>query len=343
MKKNNVKQAWTIAEMVVSMLVLAVLIGLSVQVIKPNKIRKLPFGYASIKNLEDAGKYVLKEVGKMNMPDNNNDGSDFKPDGTNKENRTCYLMADAFSLVQVDGQTYDYNCKVGTTSTHTKPNFQTSNLISYWGLEQPFKTGADYVRGTATSSNECATVEVGMKDVIVDLDGPKNGENRLGIDIFPLKMFSTGEVFPGTCVAISGNNTPSACAGKSFSKKNFPVAPSSVCNLTGLKKNYMLENHPFAYTVYKSRIVNAEELATGNYKKDDRITEVVKAEISFAEADCIARNNILTRSQCESLGYRPIHEEYADGSIKNSCIDSDSFCIIRQTRPLSMNLFALPF
>ena len=87
------------------------------------------------------------------------------------------------------------------------------------------------------------------------------------------------------------------------------------------------------------QLYSEAEIDSGEYRADDRITEILriddvsKAEISFAEADCLARNNVLTRTQCEALGYEP----------SPLCTDDGAFCLVRQSRPLSMNIFALPY
>lgn len=317
---------WTMAELVVAMLVLAILMTLSIQTIKPKKIRVLPFAYASVKNLGDAAKFVLNDNLVKNLPDDVVD----VPEANS--NTTCVQMAETLSLLG------NYTC-VKTAATKPangkgntgKPNFQTSNMISYSGLEKDF---ASTFRGTATNVGQCATVAVGMKDIMIDIDGD-DGDNKVGKDQYPLKLLQTGEVIPGTCSNIAPAATPSACAGETFSNPTFTKHPSCGSDTT----KYINENYPFAYTVYRARPVTEAEVDSGEYRADDRITEILriddvsKAEISFAEADCLARNNVLTRTQCEALGYEP----------SPLCTDDGAFCLVRQSRPLSMNIFALPY
>lgn len=317
---KNYKQAWTMAELTVAMIVLGVLMGLSIQVMKPHRIKVIPFAYAAVKNLTGAAKYVLKENNSKKLPD------DVVAKPVANSNKTCVQMAEILSLVG------NYTC-VKTTATKpasTKggvgnPNFQTSNLITYSGLEKDYTVTQ---RGTATASNECATVDVGMKDLMIDVNGD-DGDNKVGIDQFPVKLLQSGEVVPGTCANITSGTAPSVCSGKPFASPTFARHPSCGANTT----KFIDDKYPFGYNVYRSRVVTDAEIASGEYKKDERITETVAMEISFAKADCISRNNVLTRTQCAKLGYAP----YDD------CIDAQSFCVIRQTKPLSMNIFALPY
>lgn len=317
---------WTMAELVVAMLVLAILMALSIQTLRPKKLKTLPFAYAAVRNLNDAAKYVLAEKLVSNLPD----GPVSYP--LANSNETCVSMAEAMSLIG------DYNCVKTTVSAPAsgkgnagKPNFTAANLISYSGLEKDFT--ATY-RGAATSSGKCATAEVGMKDVMIDIDGDE-GDNQVGKDQFPIKLLQTGEVVPGTCSNIAPAATPSECSGETFSNPTFTKHPSCGSNTT----MFINQKEPFAYTVYKSRLATDDEVASGAYQANDRITEplvvgdVTKAEISFAEADCISRNNVLTRTQCEKLGYQ----------IASECIDEGVYCFVKQTRPVSMNLFALPY
>lgn len=320
------KNGWTMAELVVAMLVLAILMTLSIQNIKPKKIKVLPFAYASVKNLNEAARAVLSDNLVKNLPDTAVDAP------VENSNKTCVDMAETLSLVG------GYNCvKTSATSPANgkgktgKPNFQTSNMISYSGLEKDF---TPTFRGTASNIGQCATVAVGMKDVMVDIDGDE-GDNKVGKDQFPLKLLQTGEVVPGTCSDISPGGTPGECSGFTFDNPTFAKHPS--CG--GVNTKFINENYPFAYTVYRVRKVTEEEIDSGEYRADDRITEILRiddegmVEISFAKADCIARNNVLTRTQCESLGYKPVSE----------CTDNGAFCVVRQSRPLSMNIFALPY
>ena len=173
-----------------------------------------------------------------------------------------------------------------------------------------------------------------MKDIMIDIDGD-DGENKVGKDQFPLKLLQTGEVVPGTCSDIVPSSTPSACSGETFQNPTFKKHPSCDSETT----KFINEDYPFAYTVYRSRKVTEAEVDSGEYRADDRITEILRindksmAEISFAQADCIARNNVLTRTQCKALGYEP----------HSLCTDDGAFCLVRQSRPLSMNIFALPY
>ena len=324
MKKNI--NGWTMAELVVAMLVLSVLMIMTVQTIKPKKMKTLPYAYAAVRNLADGASYVLGEKGTTNLPD----GPVAYP--VADSNETCVTIAEATSLIGDYNCVKTSNCKLASGRGDSgNPNFVTSNLTAYCGLEKDFTSS---FRGAASDSGKCATIAVGMKDVMFDIDGD-DGDNQVGKDQFPIKLLDTGEVVPGTCSNITPGATPSDCTGETFDNPTFTRHPDCGSDTT----MYINEKEPFAYTVYKSRLATDDEVASGSYQANERITEPLvvngetKAEISFAEADCIARNNVLTRTQCASLGYSPTAE----------CMPDGAFCIVRQSKPFSMNLFALPY
>ena len=326
MNKNKNKNAWTMAELVVAILVLAILVVLSVQTIKPKMLKATPYIYAAVKNLGDAAKYVLADSSNSRLPDGPVDIP------VADSNETCVGMAEAMSLIG------DYNCvrtfnaaPASGEGATGNPNFQAANLISYSGLQKDFTST---FRGSASSASPCMTVAAGMKDVMIDIDGD-SGKNKIGEDQFPAKLLDTGEVIPGTCSDIAPGATPSVCGGATFDNPVFTKHPDCGSDTTV----YINEKEPFSYTVYKSRLATEAEVASGNYTSDDRITEVLriddesKIEISFAEADCLARGNVLTRTQCAAFGYEPADE----------CLQDGAFCIVRQSKPLTASLFSMPF
>ena len=323
---NKNENAWTMAELVVALMILSILMVLSIQTIKPRILSATPYIYAAVKNLTDAAKYVLVDKNTNKLPDGPVDIP------VADSNETCVIMAEALSLIS------DYNCVRSFNAAPAEsegavgsPNFQTANLISYSGLQKDF---TPTFRGAASSIAPCMTTAVGMKDIMIDINGD-SGKNKVGEDQFPAKLLDTGEVIPGTCSNISPGGTPSECAGSSFDNPTFTKHPGCGSNTTV----FINEKTPFAYTVYRSRPVTDAEIASGNYRYDDRITEVLriddesKIEISFAEADCLARGNVLTRTQCASLGYEPASQ----------CLEDSTFCIVRQSKPLSSSLFAVSF
>ncbi len=324
MRKNI--NGWTMAELVVAMMVLAVIMILSVQAVRTKKIKTLPFAYAAVKNLNEAAKYVLNEKGTASLPD----GPVAYP--VADSNETCVAMAEAMSLIGDYNCVKTANCKPANGEGNTgNPNFRTANLISYSGLEKDF---VSTYRGGASDAGKCATLETKMKDVMVDINGD-DGKNEIGVDQFPIKLLQTGEVIPGTCTDIAPGATPSECGSETFNNPTFTKHPDCATVTT----MFINEKEPFAYTVYRSRLATEAEVNAGSYKSGERITEPLiigdesKAEISFAEADCIARNNVLTRTQCARFGYSPATE----------CKEEGVYCFVKQSRPVSMNLFALPY
>lgn len=314
------KKAWTMAEVVMAMVVLAILASLSIQVIKPVRMKAKPYAYASILNLNKAAKSVMYD----NATDKLSDEIIDMP--VADSNKTCVGLAEAFSLVG------DYTC-VTTVETHPAsgegntgvPNFQTSNMITYSGLEKDFTVT---YRGAAIDAQKCATAEVGMKDVMIDINGDE-GDNEVGKDQFPLKLMQTGEVFPGTCANIAPGARPSECTSASFNNPSLIRHP--LCGSNNTK--FIDENYPFAYNLYVTREPTGAEIDAGTYRVGDFVTQIIEQDVSFAKADCLSRGNILTRTQCSAMGYEPL----------DKCLEPQTYCFVRQARPVTSPIFSLPY
>ena len=55
------KGGWTLVELCVAMIALAILVGLSVQAIKPRRLMITPFAYAGLQNLRQANNHILNK------------------------------------------------------------------------------------------------------------------------------------------------------------------------------------------------------------------------------------------------------------------------------------------
>lgn len=313
------KKAWTMAEVVMAMVVLAILASLTIQTIKPMRVKTKPYAYASILNLNKGTKIVLQENSTDRLSD---EVVDVPTTGSNK---TCVDLAESFSLVG------DYTC-VTTAATHPasgkgntgSPNFQTSNMITYSGLEKIF---TQTYRGAAADSSLCATAQVGIKDIMIDINGDE-GDNEVGKDQFPLKLMQTGEVFPGTCTDITPTSSLPECTGP-FENPTITKHPDCGSD----DKKYINENYPFAYNIYLVREATEDEINAGTYTSDEAVSEVLREDISFAEADCLTRGNVLTRTQCNAMGYAPI----------DRCLESGIYCFVKQAKPITSAIFSLPY
>ena len=74
-KRRNVvfKKGWTMVELCVTMIALAILVGISIQSLKPKKFLIGPFAYAGVKNLRTANFEILEKCstqkGTVGAPD----------------------------------------------------------------------------------------------------------------------------------------------------------------------------------------------------------------------------------------------------------------------------------
>lgn len=59
--EKRFKKGWTLVELCVAMVALAILIGISVQSIRPKKVLIAPFVYAGVQNLRNANNYILHQ------------------------------------------------------------------------------------------------------------------------------------------------------------------------------------------------------------------------------------------------------------------------------------------
>lgn len=443
---KNHKNGWTLAEVVLSLVILGLLMLVSINAIRPKKPANTPFAYAALRNLQRVANFVIED-----MPDQRRlpEGA-IKPttgEGVSKQVELCYRMADILSLIG------NPTC----TATWYNPeeahepvmNFQATNLVAYYGLEGPFLayatdddnltyrkqalqeydnpehpcctgnaavdpadciecnftyTGPTLKRGLATLDNRCGKTDVKVKEILIDINGTQpNGASadvrrknpdRIGVDRFPVKIYNTGEVIPGTCVRIQEAGPEDANEPtEELSKYEDAEIPTGVCSGTytidspifaspycgdNQTTNFMITNVPFAYNVYSLRMPTKDEVDAGA-DPNQRITTLILKEVSFAEADCRARYNILTRGQCKALEYefnknrgtkdkgtcqgstragcylsfdpmddfeQTVNKTEDRTTITNTgakCTGENNFCIIRQAKPVSMGFMGLSF
>jgi len=405
-KKTNQKDGWTLMELCIIMVVLAILVGLSIQAIKPKKFMYLPFAYAGYYNLKQATNYVMnkcvrndegyaeekiygcqKGVYKLPVTDDaavtaineaiaakrNSDPTVTDPDVTleGTPELFCYEVANLFTLVN-DGEV---NCGQGKSkdTIHTSlpvgngkgdgtdsnnkagvPNFQASNMVSYYFLEGPW---LQINRGKPEESDLTGTDISQFKPIFIDVNGDK-GPNKLGEDQFPLRLYIDGTIVPGSCklygtadTSGSGTNSGERIEGAVPAYPNggnLYCPPSSSWSFSASSTNpadpsnpsWLESKYPFSYALYRSYIPEG-----GN--SDNRTTEVLLRGLSYKEAACKSgRDNVIPRKVfCNDDG----SSKETNPSAKNfktleACQsgNNDSFCIERITRPANPGIFRLP-
>ena len=167
------KGGWTLVELCVAMIALAILVGLSVQAIKPRRLMITPFAYAGLQNLRQANNHILNKCnegevygcssntgllpdtteGQISMmqdwmnnhilPDEDKDPTipdDRRPELSTMDEIYCHEVANLFTLIN-DSVHCKYKDGEGETmlpkgSTPGVPNFQTANMVAYYYLER---------------------------------------------------------------------------------------------------------------------------------------------------------------------------------------------------------------
>jgi len=105
---------------------------------------------------------------------------------------------------------------------------------------------------------------VAVKDIIIDVDGEKKGENIIGIDRIPVRMYSTGR--------LGGMLSPINC--KAQDQKDYDFIMSQFCNGSE-SVNYLETNEPFGFDI--------KQIGGDNGR-----TRKISSNIPFLRADCAA-------------------------------------------------------
>lgn len=169
-----------------------------------------------------------------------------------KENKAVYTSKDDVvdKFCRIVGEKYS---KDGADCTYSKgimkKNFTFKNTkIEIWGMEKP----AYDFEGTL------------VKDFIIDTDGENKGDNTLGSDRVPIRIYSTNRM--------GGLISPVNC--KHSDDSDFDIPYASICS-NSEEINYMAEKVPFGFDVYQ---------IGGKQGK----TKAILRDVPFLRADCAA-------------------------------------------------------
>ena len=380
--KTIFKRGWTMVELCVAMIALAILVGISIQAIKPKKFLIGPFAYAGVKNLRTANFEIIDKCNKktgadyevygcepnQGLPDavaavpamqkeyDDNPGvyKGGRPTEASIDDPYCYEVANTFSVLG------EINCKYNSGSNGEiklptgdgkganagVPNFQASNMVAYYYLESPW---VKIVKGASTEGSEDtfnATDENDFyKQIFIDVNG-NDKPNKIGEDQFPVRIYKLGgELIPGFC-GDKGVYTSEKHPEESESNYQDRCAIENM-PLFGSLANWQEENYPFAYNLYRSY---ADE-----NDPDTRYSSAELLGVSYKEAACKGgRHNMLPREECDK--YKNLNPdkyknenlyntdvEYGKYVLKN-CTEGElsAFCIVRIARPGMPGLFRLP-
>lgn len=353
MNKFSFKRGWTLVELSIALIALGILIGISIQTMKPQRALVGPFAYAGLRNLIDANQYILAKCEKAAESSTNAQvpGCDEErklPDITGKEESIkalnggnlydsyCFEVANAFSIMpgKTTG-TSGMNCKPDDATFLPKPgvpgkaNFQATNLVAYYYLEKPWLPieRARPTEAPDTDEEMYATEGTQYKEIFIDVNGD-DPPNALGEDQFPLRLYITGEVIPSHCT--------NANYGEGLSLSD------SHCPTTGPDYNWLTNSYPFSYDLYRS-YGTREDITnpTTGEVEEKRETRRLHTAVSYKEAACHSGRDILIPRKpfCGTEG------SSNDFSTLDKCKGDTyetAFCVTRLSKPSSPGMFQLP-
>ncbi len=367
------KGGWTLMELCVALIALAILVGISIQAIKPRKVMTAPFAYAGFYNLKQATTVILNrcyEQGSSGLPGCQANTyelpatdefaidaikSSLTAAGKNPDTATlqsvpeiyCFEIANLFTLISDSAVQCGQNADKETVHTSLPasgnkgtPNFQASNMVAYYFLEGPW---LEINKGAPEESNMTNIETAYFKPIFIDTNGDK-GPNKLGEDQFPLRIYKNGTITPGSCQLyddekVDGENYPANlyCPSRTVSDGMGGTTPVIET------KSWLESNYPFSYNMYRSYV---PEGASG----EDRVTKVLFRGLSYKAAACKSgRDNVLPREDfCGDNGADAATSEQKNDMNNflhlSDCEsgNEDAFCINRIAKPANPGLFRLP-
>ena len=320
--KNNNKKGFTFAEIFISLIVLMILSGLCINVFKnATNNKKLSFyAYATISNL------MKGNIAAMESQDGS--GSVEHTDVSNNSKTydwLCLQMADAFTLKGTA------DCEKSTTNTDAKVNLQLANGVTIQGLATNWITpfdGADYK----------------YKNIVMDIDSPSKGMNKIWADRIPLRLYSGGS-FEGIVQVVSCGNKDYTYNGTT---KVTPKTAHPFCknNTTVVNKDFLTDDTIVTYNVYRAE--STEENAKAS---------MVASSLSSLASDCAAtgEEGLYPKKLCQEKGFTILEKCYTSSNCElcntysGICKDEDknvvnkSACDTKRatTNPNDISCFAL--
>lgn len=176
--KYKFKNGMILGEVIFAFFLCGILLAISIYMFKSNDVSKTPYIYSVLKNLPNINKVIMQECYEEGFCSNYTE----LPDNVNEY---CERLAN--NLVTTGA----VNCSTGgdaSISAYGKgQNLRLANGSSFYGLSP--RDGWDIVRFNGRDINY-------YLDVYIDINGANNGDNVLGTDIFPIRIFKNGAVVP---------------------------------------------------------------------------------------------------------------------------------------------------
>ncbi len=226
MKKN----AWTMAEMVISITVILILTGLVVNIYKPDVQKAKFYMYATVRNIMKGNISIMDKNFSLNQEDKigNNDWY-------------CAQLSDAFNLESSP------NC-LRAASADTV-NIQFPNGVALYGVASEWKfpyEGAKFQ----------------YKNIMIDINGA-DGPNKVWGDRFPMRIIGgQGNKSQGVEGLIMPVNCKNDRVYNPFTNQLIAVAAAAKNTYCGTSsKDYTLDDQVLAYDIYRNEDKSEETTA----------------------------------------------------------------------------------
>ena len=263
MKKN----AWTLAEMMIAMVILIILCSASMTIMKginTNKARI--YLYSAMKSFGQAHGVILERYGSFSPAEDT--------DSATNIDWYCINAADVYSLAR--------NPVCNTTTSANTPNLYLPNGIALYGLSSSWTKGW----------SDDAPFE--YKNIMVDInDGNGEGPNKVGVDRFPFRLYRGKTV---TGINLDGMVYSVNCRNDKYTKSDGTTVNASVsspyCNSSNIDFNS--DDEILTYDIYRKET------------KESEYAKIMLANRSLKEADCKAYGGtgFFTQQECNSAGYK---------------------------------------
>ncbi len=215
------KNAFTMAELTICIVLMMILAIFAVTNIKPNDNKIRLFVYSGMENISSVVSTLVSDNLDLDKADTN------IVSGSNAYDWLCAHVADYFSLKN------SANCKV-TSADATTVNLTFTNGITIQGLASPWKTD---------SKKDDNNTPYKYKEFVIDIDGNTKGMNKVGIDRFPMRIYRGG-LLEGALIPVDCNSSGSAYCKNSG---------------TSTKVNLAKANEIISYDIYKPESASASK------------------------------------------------------------------------------------
>ena len=257
------KQAWTMAELAVAIVIILIISCICTSIFKPNIQKAKFYAYAAVNNIRKGNAAVIEKSNTLKGDDI--DGNDWY----------CLNLADNFSLDSA------INCS--TTAGNDDVNISFPNGTTVMGLASAWKApyeGANFF----------------YKNILIDIDGPSNGKNKVWVDRFPMRIIAgSGKGAEGLVMPINCLNDVvyNSSQGKDIAVDE--SAKSPYCPSSGAK-NYGIDDQILTYDIYRL-----------DSKAEGAKAHTVASLLSPMQADCAAYGGKIgyySVEECAGAGFK---------------------------------------